>query len=154
MRSPRNDMPLAGGFTLIELLVAVVVAALLAGIAYPSYVETVRKSKRMEGRAALMRLMQQQELFYSRHNSYISFSSSSSDEEEKKFKWFSAHDAKSSVYEIKGEACQGETIQNCVLLTAMPGTGKVDANFKDPTCGELSLSSGGLKSAVGPDCWK
>lgn len=142
------------GFTLIELMIAVAVAAILAGIAYPSYIEHVRKAKRTEGKVALLQLLQQQERFYSQRGSYIAFSSSSVDEDEKRFKWYSGETEKSSAYEIVGDACQGETIKNCVLLTAKPGTSKVDTNFKDSACGNLTITSTGIKGADGDNCWK
>jgi type IV pilus assembly protein PilE len=142
------------GFTLIEVMTVLVIVALLAVIAYPSYEEAVRKSKRTEGRAALMQLLQQQERYYSQHNSYIRFPFSAVDQNEKEFKWFSGNSAKSSAYEIKAEACPNDTIQNCVQLIAMPGTAKVDANFKDPVCGDLIVTSTGVKAAKSADCWK
>ena len=142
------------GFTLIEVVIASVITMILMSAVVPSYMESVRKSRRMEGRAALLRLMQQQERYYSLHNSYIRFASSSTDEDERKFQWFSGSNAQASAYEIKAEACANDTIVNCVLLTAMPGTSKVDDKYKDPVCGELSLTSAGVKAANKPDCWK
>jgi type IV pilus assembly protein PilE len=73
------------GFTLIEIMVAVVIVAILASFAYPSYLESVRKAKRAEARAALMQLMQQQERYYSQNNRYIAFSSESAGENGKSF---------------------------------------------------------------------
>jgi type IV pilus assembly protein PilE len=140
------------GFTLIELMVAVVIVAILAGIAYPSYLESVRKAKRAQGRTALMQLMQLQEGYYSRQNSYVAFSSSSENKDQ--FKWFSGDNPESSSYEIKAEACTGESIVNCVQLSAMPGTEKVDSGFKDPICGTLKLSSTGIQSPETAECWK
>lgn len=142
------------GFTFIETLCVLAIFALLAGIAYPSYVESVRKSKRVEGRAALFLLMQQQERYYSQRNTYIAFSADSIGEEEKKFRWFSGGSAKNSAYEMKAEACESDTIQNCVRLIATPGTTKVDGAFTDPTCGEMSVTSTGIKHARHADCWK
>jgi type IV pilus assembly protein PilE len=142
------------GFTLIEVMVAVVVIGILAAVAYPSYTEAVRKAKRTEGRAALLQLMQQQERFYSQRNSYIKFTSSSTNEDEKRFKWFSGDNPASSAYEISADVCSGDAIQNCVMLTAKPGTSKVDGAFKDPVCGDLTLTSTGIKSAASENCWK
>lgn len=42
------------GFTLIELMITVVVIAILAGVAYPSYLDQVRKSRRAEAQSLLM----------------------------------------------------------------------------------------------------
>lgn len=142
------------GFTFIETLFVLAVFALLAGIAYPSYVESVRKAKRVEGRVALFQIMQQQERYFSQHNTYIAFSADSMDVDERKFKWFSGGNAKTSAYELKAEACENDTIRNCVRLIATPGTARVDGNFSDPTCGEMTVTSTGVKSARHSDCWK
>ncbi len=144
------------GFTLIEVLTVLAVIVVLATIAYPSYQESVRKAKRAEGRSALMQLMQQQERYYSQRTTYIAFSSESTEDNAKKFKWYSGDSPAASAYEINGTACPGDLIQNCVLLTAKPGTDKVNFRFADPACGELSLTSTGVKKAVGnaADCWK
>ena len=42
------------GFTLIELLIAIVIIGILAGVAYPSYVDSVKKSRRADVQGALM----------------------------------------------------------------------------------------------------
>lgn len=143
------------GFALIELMMVAAIAAILGMIAYPSYQHAIRKSRRVEGRSALLQLMQQQERYYSKNNSYIVFSAASTDQEEKKFAWFSGDVPAKSSYEINAAPCKEETIQQCVLLTAKPGTDKVNKNFKDEACGDLMLTSTGLKTASGEaaDCW-
>ncbi|HJV85876.1 MAG TPA: type IV pilin protein [Noviherbaspirillum sp.] len=142
------------GFTIIDVMVALVIVAILGVIVVPSYQEAVRKGKRVEGRTALMKLLQQEEEFYSQRNSYIRFSAASTEEDEKHFKWYSGDTAKSSAYEIRAEPCMNDRIQNCVQLIARPGTAKVDSRFKDPVCGELSVTSTGLRNANSPDCWR
>lgn len=142
------------GFTFIELMVVLVVMIILARLVYPSYLEAVRKAKRAEGRAALLRLMQQQELYFSRHNSYIKFSFASTDEEERRFTWYSGNTARKSAYELKGEPCANETIRSCVLLTAKAGTENVDMDYKDPVCGAMTMTSSGTKTPDNSDCWK
>lgn len=142
------------GFTVIELMVVLVLFAILARLVYPSYLESVRKAKRTEARAALLRLMQQQELYFSRHNSYIRFSRESTNDDEKRFAWYSGNAAANSAYEITGESCENESIRNCVVLTARAGTANVDVNYKDPACGTMTLSSSGIKKADSQECWK
>ncbi len=58
------------GFTLIELMIVVVIIGILALIAYPSYVDSVRKSRRGDGQAALLNAAQQMEVYYARNATY------------------------------------------------------------------------------------
>lgn len=146
------------GFTLIELMTVIAIMGILSVLAYASYNYAITKAKRSEGKSALMKLMQQEERFYTQNNSYIVFSQASSDANEMKFNWFSGDSANKSAYEIKATACAGDTIQNCVLLTATPGTTNVDGKFKDGTCGNLTLTSTGVKSFTSTtgtkeECW-
>lgn len=146
------------GFTLIELMIVVAIMGILSTIAYSSYVSSITKAKRSEGKSALMKLMQQEERFYTQNNSYIVFSQASSDANEMRFNWFSGDTSSKSAYEIKATACSGDTIQNCVLLTATPGTTNVDGKFKDTVCGNLTITSTGVKGFTGAngtkdDCW-
>lgn len=144
-----------GGFSLVEALVTVVIFGVLAAHAYPSLERYVIRVRRNEGEAALMRLMQQQERYYSQYNSYIAFSSGSTDPEAMLFRWWSGTKASTSAYEVEGKACEGEPISQCVRLVARPGTRMVDVNFHDEECQELTLTSTGLRLASGPGvrCW-
>lgn len=58
------------GFTLIELMIAVAVAAILAGIAYPSYTEYVKKGRRSDAKAGLLDLQLKQEKFRANCSEY------------------------------------------------------------------------------------
>jgi type IV pilus assembly protein PilE len=51
------------GFTLIEVMIAVVVIAVLTAIAYPSYLEYVRRGHRAQGQQFLLDLAQRQEQY-------------------------------------------------------------------------------------------
>ncbi len=141
------------GFTMIELMIALTILAILAAIAIPSYQESVLKAKRTEGRAALMKTMQQQERYYSLHTTYLAFSSASIAPDEKRFSWFSGENAQSSFYEISAQSCKERSLRECVLLTALPGTDKVNTQYRDSKCGKLTLSSSGEKTAAADGCW-
>jgi type IV pilus assembly protein PilE len=59
-----------GGVTLLELMIVVVVVGILAAIAYPSFQDQVRKTRRADGKAALLDTAQQLERCYTRFASY------------------------------------------------------------------------------------
>jgi type IV pilus assembly protein PilE len=131
------------GFTMVELMVVLIIVTILAAIAFPSYQESILKTKRAEGRAALMRTMQQQERYYSLHSSYIAFNVASTEADAKLFRWYSGDNAINSFYEISATACDGQEIRDCVILIAAPGTQNVNRNYRDPACGRLTLTSEG-----------
>ena len=59
-----------GGFTLIELMIVVAIIGILAGIAYPSYVEYVQRSRRAEVQTALLETAQFMQRFYAANSRY------------------------------------------------------------------------------------
>lgn len=60
------------GFTLIELMIALVVAAILLAVAFPSYQDTVRRNTRSSGQQFLMDIAQRQEPFFLDQRQYAS----------------------------------------------------------------------------------
>jgi type IV pilus assembly protein PilE len=65
-----NSRHLGKGFTLIELMITVAIVAILAAIAYPSYVEQVARSRRADGQSALLEAAQWVERQYTFSNAY------------------------------------------------------------------------------------
>lgn len=58
------------GFTLIEVMIVVVIVAILAAVAIPSYQDSVRKTRRADAKEALMRIAALQERYFFTNNQY------------------------------------------------------------------------------------
>lgn len=67
---------LPAGFTLIELMVALAVVAILAAIVTPSYMNSIKKSRRTDAKTALLDLASREERFFSTNNAYVTSAAS------------------------------------------------------------------------------
>lgn len=65
---------LGTGFTLIELMVVLVVLGIIVLVALPSYLENVRKGRRLDARLALTATALQLDRCYAECNSYVAAS--------------------------------------------------------------------------------
>ena len=63
----------AAGFTLIEVMIAVVVVAILCAVAYPSYADHIRKSRRAQAKADLVEYAALAERYHTVNNTYVGF---------------------------------------------------------------------------------
>lgn len=60
----------AKGFSLIEIMVVMTIVAILAAVAYPSYQDSVRKTRRADAKEALTRAASLQERHFFTNNQY------------------------------------------------------------------------------------
>ncbi|GBE08539.1 fimbrial protein precursor [bacterium BMS3Abin11] len=58
------------GFTLIEVMIVVALIGILAALAYPSFRDSIRKSRRGDAQQGLMEIAQKLENFYARNATY------------------------------------------------------------------------------------
>lgn len=66
------------GFTLVELMISLLVLGVLVSIAYPSFVDQMRKSRRADAVAALTAVQQAQERWRGNHSAYANFNTAAS----------------------------------------------------------------------------
>lgn len=130
------------GFTLIELMVVLVIIGILVSIAYPSYVEYVRKGNRAEGQAFLSDVAARQERYFSQNNAYITSGASLSK--------LGLSNAKSSTdkYNLSLSKVADD---GGYTLTATN-------TFNDAKCTTLTLNARGVKGSTGnrannSECW-
>lgn len=132
----------ARGFTLIELMVVVAVIAILAAIAYPSYQDSVRKSRRAQAKADLVEYAATAERFRTANNTYAGFTLPIT---------VSPRETGAAVhYNLTPAAAFVDA--NTFTITATPAGGQTADR-----CGTLSLSQSGVKTKTGSaalsECW-
>ena len=133
--SPRSDL----GFTLIELMITVAIIGILASIAYPSYVDYVRRGKRADAQAIMMENVQFLERYFTTNGTYIG-----------------------AVLPKSQSPQNGNADYNITSPTLTATTYVVQAaptgNFSDPLCGTLTVSQTGARTESGTgtlaDCWR
>jgi type IV pilus assembly protein PilE len=135
------------GFTLIELMITLVIAAILATVAVPSYQDHVRKARRADAYHCLLDAAQRQESFFYRNNTYTT----------------KIEDLGLKDLGLNNASC-GEHGYYNLEITAADSTGyqllakRVAPQDADKKCGDLTLASTGEKGNVGADlppadCW-
>ena len=124
------------GFSLLEVMVVVLIIGILAAIAYPSYSEHVRKTRRMAGGACLLAVAQQMERFYTSNLTYEGAVANTA----------MCQDNALNFYNVDVESTPSTYVVNAVPRAAHSG----DA------CGTLSVNQTGSQDATGSagsSCW-
>lgn len=136
------------GFTLIELMVVVVIATILLGIAVPSYMSQIRKSRRTDAKTALLELAGREERFLSTNGSV--YSSQFSDMGYTG--WGAANPVGGGYYFLQAPVvcnvgpCAGGLPAPSFTITALPVAGGSQA--QDATCQSFTIDSTGRQTAL------
>lgn len=137
------------GFTLIELMVAIAIIGIIASVAYPSYVDSVRKTKRSDARVTLTQMAATQERLFTENNSY---SNNLSD--------LGGATSQDGYYNISiantgcSQAVGGKTLYSCFEITATAtGTQSDDADCKTFTLDHLGVEASENDGGTASDCW-
>lgn len=128
------------GYTLLELMIAVVIIGVLSSVAYSSYADSVKKSRRADAISALMTASLKMEQCLSDNGSYTSCAPGMTVSD-------------NGYYDIETVVPSGGMSYQ---LSATPKAGKAQEN--DASCTEFTLNSMGVKGYGGAaptatECW-
>ena len=138
----RNKMTKELGFTLIEVMITVVIVAILASVAVPSYMSSVRDSRRADAKQALLTAAQTMESFYAMNMTYVGSSTGTTPTI---FTTKVPKDGTERYYTLSFTAAP--TASSYTLQAVPQGSQAGDR------CGTLSLTRAGVRSASQTDCW-
>ncbi len=141
------------GFSLIELMVVVAIVGMLAAIAYPSFTEEVKKSRRADAQGALLGLANAMERHYTETGAYTGAGTVGGNTGAPTiFSTKSPVDGTVKYYDLTIKAVTGTTYE---LWAEKSGAQESDI------CGDLTLTNSGLRGIDSPDtgvtvadCWK
>lgn len=129
------------GFTLIEMMIVVVILAILAAIALPSYQKYVLRSHRAEGQALLSEAAARQERYFAQNNTYASTST-----------------ALNLASYLAGVQYYSLAISNVTASTYTLTATATGSQARDSECLTLTLDQAGTRGASGTGtastCWQ
>jgi len=137
------------GFTLIELMIVVAVVGILASVAYPSYLEHVRRTNRAEAKTILLEMAQLLERNFTEANRYDLNSAGNA------FVLPTTQSPKTGTAKYTVQFATAMPTQNSYTLEAVP----VGA-MADDDCATLTLTHTGIRGVAGNpnftavNCWQ
>lgn len=124
-------------------MIVVAILAVIAAIAFPSYMESVRKSRRADAKSALMAASQAMEKYFTERQTYVNATLGSNATDV--YKTTSPDGYYTLSFSVASTA-------SAYSLQAAPTAGKGQTNDK---CGTFSINQLGAKSVstTEPNCW-
>lgn len=135
-RTPSSSRRRRRGFTLIEVMIAIVIVAILAAVAFPSFMGSIRKGRRSEAFTAINQVQQALERWRSNNATYTTDLTSSG--------LGLPSTTASGYYTVSIPTASGEHYE--VRATAVSGTSQAS----DGDCRTLAVRMGGAASAPSP----
>lgn len=154
------------GFTLVEVMIAVVIVAILATIAVPSYRTYVLRANRTVAKSALSEVVSRQASYQAETKRYaLKFSKLGWNQDDTLYldREGTLRDARTADAIYAVSLAGGATASTCPAGGSPSATAftvvatPIEAQADDTACGAMCLSSAGIKSAGGTDaadCWK
>ena len=134
------------GFTFVEVMVTVAIVAILAMVVYPSYLDHVRKARRVDAKVALVELAQLQEDAFITTKKYLTDNSA-----------IKEYGGRSYDLANHGNSNYKLTVENVDGFTLIAKA--IGKQEKDTDCYQFKINSLGQKTAFeksrkkNNDCW-
>jgi type IV pilus assembly protein PilE len=125
------------GFTLIELMIVVLIVAILASIAVPSYQAYVVRANRTAAKSCMLEFAQSLERFYTTNMTYVGAVPTSG---------CTSEGGLNNNYTIT----VATPTQLTYTITATPINGQLS---RDTTCATLTLDQAGTRTPTTASCW-
>ena len=140
------------GFTLVELMIVVAIIGILASVAYPSYIESTRATKRATAQSDLLQLASFLERRFTENNTYL-IANGSSDP----ITSTACNTAGGCTPALQGGishddylySFSGTPSQSNFVLQAVPQGGQVNDK-----CGTMTYAQTGATTSSSVNCWR